>query len=102
MSGRSIVTPPKLGQWVAYALILLAPGSFIVLPALWLARRVLAARRQANGREAIFDLTTRRPVACLERDSVVRRACLRAGAEVWAIFKGLANGPFASAPRRSP
>ena len=80
MSGHSIVIPPKLGQWVAYALILLAPGSFFVLPALWLARRFVGvARRQA-----------------------LRRACLRASAELWAIFKGLANGPCASAPRRSP
>jgi hypothetical protein len=30
-------------KWCAYALVLLAPGSFVVLPALWLAR-ALAAR----------------------------------------------------------
>ena len=30
-------------KWCAYALVLLAPGSFIVLPMLWLAR-TLAAR----------------------------------------------------------
>jgi len=29
-------SPRELGKWCAYALMLLAPGSFIVLPVLWL------------------------------------------------------------------
>jgi hypothetical protein len=28
------------GKWIAYALVLLAPGSFVVLAAVWLARIV--------------------------------------------------------------
>jgi hypothetical protein len=37
--------PPEVAKWCAFALILLAPGSFIVLPVLWLARRVGWQRR---------------------------------------------------------
>jgi|SoiMethySBSTD1v2_1073268.scaffolds.fasta_scaffold21989_2 hypothetical protein len=32
--------PPEVARWCAYALVLLAPGSFIVLPLLWLARQM--------------------------------------------------------------
>jgi hypothetical protein len=100
---RSIVIPPKLRQWVTYALILLAPGSFIILPAWWLVRRVVvAARTQSDGREARAALTTRRPVAGGVQASVLRRLWLRALAEMGATFRGLASGPCASAPRRSP
>jgi len=36
-SSRS--TPPReIARWGVYALLLLAPGSFVVLPLLWLAR----------------------------------------------------------------
>jgi len=40
----------KLGRWCAYALLLVAPGSFVVLPALWLVRSltVQAARRRQS------------------------------------------------------
>jgi hypothetical protein len=31
-------TPRDVAKWGAYALLLLAPGSFIVLPVLWLVR----------------------------------------------------------------
>jgi hypothetical protein len=31
--------PPGLAKWCAYALIALAPGSFVVLPVVWLIRR---------------------------------------------------------------
>lgn len=38
MFSRLTTSPPELWKWCAYALILLAPGSFIVLPAIWLVR----------------------------------------------------------------
>ena len=31
-------SPRELTKWCAYALLLLAPGSFLVLPVLWLVR----------------------------------------------------------------
>ena len=31
-------TPRELAKWLTYALVLLAPGSFVVLPVLWLLR----------------------------------------------------------------
>jgi hypothetical protein len=31
-------SPRSLSKWCAYTLILLAPGSFIVLPVLWLVK----------------------------------------------------------------
>ena len=31
-----------LVKWAAYVLLLLAPGSFVLLPALWLLRQLLA------------------------------------------------------------
>ena len=34
----SLSTPGRLGKWCAIAVLLAAPGSFIVLPAIWLAR----------------------------------------------------------------
>lgn len=39
--GRKLVAPSprELARWSAYTLVLLAPGSFIVLPVLWLVRR---------------------------------------------------------------
>jgi hypothetical protein len=41
MLHRLIASPPRnLGKWCAYLLILLTPGSFIVLPVLWLVRLV--------------------------------------------------------------
>jgi hypothetical protein len=40
MFRRSIgLSPRELGKCFAYALILLAPGSFVVLPLLWLVRQ---------------------------------------------------------------
>jgi len=35
----AVPTPRELTKWCAYALLLLAPGSFVVLPVLWLVRR---------------------------------------------------------------
>ena len=33
--------PPRgLAKWLGYGLVLLAPGSFVILPALWLARLI--------------------------------------------------------------
>jgi hypothetical protein len=32
-------SPRELTKWCVYALVLLAPGSFVVLPVLWLVRR---------------------------------------------------------------
>jgi len=39
-------SPLELRKWGTYALLLLAPGSFVLLPAYWLLRR-LAVRTQA-------------------------------------------------------
>jgi hypothetical protein len=40
MFRRSLgLSPRELGKYCAYALILLAPGSFVVLPVLWLVRQ---------------------------------------------------------------
>jgi hypothetical protein len=33
-----MVRPPKLLKWGVCALLLLAPGSFVLLPALWLVK----------------------------------------------------------------
>ena len=41
-------SPHPLGKWCAYALLLLLPGSLIVLPVLWLVRLV----RRHDGRRA--------------------------------------------------
>jgi uncharacterized membrane protein len=41
------LTPTGLGKWCAYALVLLAPGSFIALPVLWLVRHFAFAPRHA-------------------------------------------------------
>jgi len=35
---RLPVSPARLGKWCAIAVVLVTPGSFIVLPAIWLAR----------------------------------------------------------------
>ena len=44
--GRS---PQELKKWCAYALVLLAPGSFVILPVFWLVRFLGArAARQAD------------------------------------------------------
>jgi hypothetical protein len=44
----------KLGKCCACALLLIAPGSFIVLPALWLVRllAIQAARRKTDLQQA--------------------------------------------------
>jgi hypothetical protein len=44
--------PPEVARWCALALVLLAPGSFIVMPIWWLARQVRrwAAIRQPSER----------------------------------------------------
>jgi hypothetical protein len=43
-------SPRDFGKWCAYAVALLAPGSFVVLPAIWLYRLVAAqvARKAAR------------------------------------------------------
>ena len=41
----------KHAKWCAYALLLLAPGSFLVLPVLWAVRTYRAGRR-SNHRAA--------------------------------------------------
>jgi hypothetical protein len=33
------IPPREMAKWCAYTLVLLAPGSFVVLPLLWLGRR---------------------------------------------------------------
>ena len=46
------LTPPfprELAKWCAYALLLLAPGSFFVLPLLWLVRRMPLRPRAGKG-----------------------------------------------------
>src|SRR5688572_23518808 len=42
MLHRWITSPRDLGKWCAYLLILLTPGSFIVLPVVWLVRLAVA------------------------------------------------------------
>jgi len=37
-------TPRNTVHWCACALLVIAPGSFLVLPAIWLARKLGAAR----------------------------------------------------------
>lgn len=39
-SNWKAILPRGLAKWLGYALVLLAPGSFIILPALWLARMI--------------------------------------------------------------
>ena len=93
MLSRSIVISPKLRQWGAYALILLAPGSLVVLPVLWLVRlAIVAARRESSWRQAAYDLTRRGPLACLGHEGVLRRTCRRVTLDIWTSFKGLAKG----------
>lgn len=36
--------PREMTKWGAYVLLLLAPGSFVALPVLWLVRRYSASR----------------------------------------------------------
>jgi hypothetical protein len=49
MYNRLIAASPReLGKWCAYALIMLAPGSFVVLPVLWLVRLRTAAKSAAG------------------------------------------------------
>ena len=46
---RLPASSPKLGMWCALAIALVTPGSFIVLPILWLARhRHLAKQLEAR------------------------------------------------------
>lgn len=52
MSGHCQTVSAKLGKWCAYALLLVTPGSFIVLAALCLVR-VWMARRRPGGRPAL-------------------------------------------------
>ena len=74
MLSRSLAIPPKLRRWGTYALILLAPGSWVVLPAWWLLRLVVrAARRESKGRLAACDPTGKGPPACLGHEGVLRR-----------------------------
>jgi hypothetical protein len=44
---RSLTSPSpvELRKWGTYALLLLAPGSFVLIPAYWLARRLAVAPR---------------------------------------------------------
>jgi len=35
---RTASRPREIAKWCVYALVLLAPGSFVVLPVLWLIR----------------------------------------------------------------
>lgn len=46
-----IATPPReITKWCGYVLLLLAPGSFVILPVLWLVRQVtLKSRSVAPG-----------------------------------------------------
>jgi hypothetical protein len=53
MSSHSIVQLRGLRKWAAYGLILLAPGSFVVLPTLWLVWRLAQLRREAAARAAV-------------------------------------------------
>ena len=49
MYSRLTAPPPELRKWCAYALILLVPGSFVVLPVVWLVRLLgVQALRRAN------------------------------------------------------
>jgi hypothetical protein len=57
MLPNSITSPPHLGKWLAYVLILLTPGSFVLVPVLWLLRHWVA---QAAGTK-----TRVRPADCL-------------------------------------
>jgi len=34
----STIPPREMAKWYAYAIVLMAPGSFVVLPLVWLAR----------------------------------------------------------------
>jgi hypothetical protein len=43
-------SPRELGKYCAYALILLAPGSFVVLPVFWLVR-LFGVQASRQGRE---------------------------------------------------
>jgi hypothetical protein len=49
MYNRYIATAlPELGKWCAYALVLLAPGSFIIVPVWWLVRQRFSPKRAAG------------------------------------------------------
>jgi hypothetical protein len=37
--------PREIARWCGYAFLLLAPGSFVILPVLWLARHVALKAR---------------------------------------------------------
>ena len=45
----SLPSPLELRKWGVYALLLLAPGSFVLLPAYWLVRRLTVAPRTGKG-----------------------------------------------------
>ncbi len=42
MLPNSITSRPHLAKWLAYVLILLTPGSFVLVPVLWLLRHLVA------------------------------------------------------------
>ena len=44
MISRLAAQPRAFVKWGTYALLLIAPGSFVVLPVLWLIRRYAATR----------------------------------------------------------
>jgi hypothetical protein len=48
MFSNPTTLPPDAGKWVAYAMILLIPGSFVVLLALWLSK-LIAGKVRAIG-----------------------------------------------------
>jgi hypothetical protein len=92
MLSRSIAIPPKLRQWGAYAVILLAPGSLVVLPALWLLRQVMVAvRQESHWRQAACDPTRRGP-AYPGHQGILRRIVRRLTLDVGACCKSLAKG----------
>ena len=53
MFDRSIVIPSKLRHWGVFAVILLAPGSLFILPALWLLQLVTDTTRRESARVRI-------------------------------------------------
>jgi hypothetical protein len=48
MFSNPATLPPDAGKWVAYAMILLVPGSFVILLVLWLSK-LIAGKVRAIG-----------------------------------------------------
>jgi hypothetical protein len=93
MSGNSIVMLRGLRKWAAYALILLAPGSLVVLATLWLVARLVQRRREAGARAAAPSRAAQScAVAGPACEGVLRQECLRVTSDLWACCKGLAKG----------